>query len=1151
LREQRPRALVLLARGCYVALAAMERAPQSLRIYRSNRMEKLAEALGDVLSEAPENALSPECILVPGRGVAQWLSMQLCQRFGVWANVLYLYPRNFVGWALDRVLAKPGEAVDSIDPERLLWSIFSALGPLLVQPEFETIRRYVEGDPTQVRYFELCRRIAYTFDRYATYRPDMLQSWERRRASEAAKDDRPQLALFAPSDEAQGWQPALWRALIERLGPVHTGALERRFLRSLQQAKRVQNLPARISCLGVTHLPPSYTRILVALCPHVPVHMFQLCASEQPDEFPLSAGQPQPNLRAQPPPRARDMRGSHPLFQSLGSLASEFESVLAQELSAQGVSTRTTALFEPPPGPSRLQSLQRELLERRPAPVTLDARAVSTNAQDDSIRIHVCHSPMREVEVLHDQLLDLMSRDTSLMPREIVVMMPEVEVYAPLIEAVFRKRSDETQRIPYSLADRSLQASAPVVDAIQRLFSLADQRLSATQVLDLLALDVVAARFEITAQDLEQITYFLTSTNVRWGMDADHREAHGHPHSDANSWRLGLRRLFLGYAIETAEPTLVFDALPAAGIEGTEAVALGKLALFIETLFTHVAALGQPHSPSVWPESVGAALDALCQHDVDTAWQHQEMRATLTSLAARASAAGYDSPITGPAYAELLFDALNSGGAARGFLMGGVTFCSMVPLRTIPFRVVCLLGLGDGQFPRQELSTDFDLISHGPEGRRLGDRSRRSEDRYVFLEAILSARERLIITYTGQSIRDNASIPPSVLVNELCDYLAAPALTGPAREEVLRAFVVRHPLQAFSPRYFDASDERLFSYADHYVEGARARGLSAATPPEFFGVALPAPPPNHELGVAELVRFYQNPTACLLNRRLELFLRERDLDVPDREPQELTPLDKYAAGRELLELLLRGVPEQDAKRLILATGALPLGAPGELDFLDIAASASAIAERVLQARSAVRRPALAIDQRLPGGRQLFGNLTDSFGPGLLDYQFSRVHAKHLLGLWIRHLLYCWQGPDGPRAQSALIGRPLDGQGVWLQQFRAVVDPATHLDALVTRFDQGQTLPLWFFPSTSLAYAEEVLRGRSKPGGAKSSDELKNKLQRQWQTEVERDPHLSRVYGNAQLLSELRSPAGERPAFEELALDIFEPLLAHLISDPAA
>ncbi len=1105
----------------------MDGSPQHLRIYRSNRMEKLAEALGDVLCEAPPDSLAPECILVPGRGVAQWLSMRLAERFGVWSNVLYLYPRNFVSWALDRVLGKPGKALTAIDPERLLWTVFSAAEPLLTEPAFETLRRYVQADPSRVRYFELCRRIAYTFDRYATYRPDLLQGWERRRASDAP--DASQLALFAGAKDPQAWQPILWRALHERLGPVYAGALERRFLRSLQQSKRLSNLPARISCFGVTHLPPSYARILVGLCPHVPVHMFQLRATEHTAPGQRAGGR-SGTLFARASGKGTP-RGN-PLVESLGALALDFDAVLEQELQNQSVGTRVFDLYEPPTGTTLLARLQRQILKNQgrfaPEPRAADA--------DDSIRIHVCHSAIREVEVLHDQLLSLLGGRGGLEARDVVVMLPDVESYAPLIEAVFRRAPGDLTSIPFSIADRTVQMAAPVVDALGRMFTLAEQRLSTPQVLDLLSLDVVASRFGITPRDVEVVTGWLTRANVRWGRDAEHRQAHGHPLSDKTSWHFGLSRLLLGYAMDNDPPALVGDVLPAPEAEGLEAAALGKLCDFVEALAGATGALAQAHAPDEWPAVVGTALDALCLNDSDTAWQHQEVREALVTLASNASEAGYAEPIGGAAYRELLFDTIDGARPARGLLMGGVTFCSMVPLCTLPFRVVCLVGLGDGELPRREASTDFDLIAHGPEGRRVGDRSRRSEDRYLFLEAILSARERLIITYTGQSIRDNAALPPSVLVSELCDQLALASPAAPGTDP-LAGVVVRHPLQAFSARYFDKSDPRLFSYAEHYVAGAAAARSGSA--PEFFAGALPDLPATDALGVTDLVRFYQNPTAHLLNRRLELFLRERDLDVPDREPQELSPLDKYAAGHELLELMLREVPVERAKELILATGALPLGSPGELDFLDIHASAGAIAEQVRRARRGQPRPASAIERRLPGGRLLLGTLPETFEAGLVEYQFARVRPKHLLGFWIRHLLSCWLRVEPEPLRSCLIGRPPDGPGVIRHELRRVADPERVLDALVTRYDEGQRLPTRFFPNTSFAFAEQA--GKKQKAGF----DLAGLIVREWRKEVSFDPHLQRVFMIDHELAHPFEPAPGRTGFETLALEVFGPLLEHL------
>jgi exodeoxyribonuclease V gamma subunit len=843
----------------------MDRLAHGLCIYRSNRLERLAEALGQHLSEPPDNPLASECILVPGRGVAQWLSLELSQRFGVWANVLYLYPRNFVGWALERVLGQPASELTALDPERLLWSICGNLRALLDRPEFETIARYVTGVAGDVRYFELCRRIATTFDHYAAYRPDLLRSWERKPRPGA---ELPQLDLFGVPDQTRDWQATLWRTLFERSGSVPAATIERRFLRSLQQAQRVASLPSRISCFGMTHLPPSYTRILVALCPQVPISMFQLSASVH--------AAPTPTAAAQPPARPGRTRGRsstprNPLLESLGGMASDFERVLDEELARQGVLAEQRALYEAPAEDTRLGRLQTDLLDDR-VPSRSTRRPAAGSEQDLSIQIHVCHSPMREVEVLHDQLLAVLSSPGGLEPPEIVVMMPDVETYAPLIEAVFRRRSDDPQRIPYSIADRALEAAAPVANALDRLLLLAGQRLTTSQVLDLLALEPVAARFEITPRDQELITEWLGRTNVRWGIDAEHRQAHGHPPSDANTWRLGIRRLLLGYAMQSDPPVLIAGVLPESGPSGTGAAALGKLALFVETLFLHLGALAGAHAAGVWPEVVSAALEALVLVDAENAWQHQELREALRGIAGRAHAAGYAEPICSAALRDLLFDAAGSARPGRGFLRGGVTFCSMVPLRSIPFAMVCLLGLGDGQFPRRELSADFDLITHGGEGRRTGDRSRRSEDRYIFLEAILAARQRLLITYTGQSIRDNASLPPSVVVSELCDYLAAvePPPVGelerPSDEGALSAeYVVRHPLQAFSRRYFDGSDPRLFSYAEHYVGAAQTPRYRRSLP-EFFSAPLPVPHPADALGLSELVRFYQHPAAYLLQR---------------------------------------------------------------------------------------------------------------------------------------------------------------------------------------------------------------------------------------------------------------------------------------------
>lgn len=1083
------------------------------QLYESNRMERLADALVDVVRTPCGETLAPECLVVPGHAVSRWLTLELSQRFGVWSNALYLYPQNFMRYALERVLGPSAECVGHYQTEQLFWSILATLQRLLPQPGFEAVRRYVEGDESQTRYFGLCKRIARTFERYLTYRPDLLRSWERDSPGTNAGDDA-QLALFDGHRPSVDWQPILWRALVEKLGKSHPAALETKALRRLSRNSRPSGLPARICCFGVTCLPPSYARVLAALGRHVPIYFFQLQAASRPAR-----------VRA----ASHDAASSNSLLSSTGQLAREFEGVLSQELQRQGVRLQSTSLHEDPGAASRLSRLQQQLLHHQPPPgQTSDA------ASDESITVHACHSAMREVEVLHDQLLSLLAHDTGTRPEDVVVMSPNIERYAPLIEAVFRRPAQTKHRIPYCIADRAPQATASVMNGLRRLLGLVGERLSASQVLDLLSLEVVAARFEFNPRDVETAGELLGEANVRWGIDAEHRRQVGHPASDENTWREGLRRLLVGYATESRQPELCLGVLPAGSSEGGRAELLGKLCHFVETLFSHLANLSRHLDPQTWQRSVGAAVEALFVSDAETDWQHQEIRAALAQVVARAEAAGFDAEVTSPALCDLLFEAVAGAQPARGFMSGGVTFCSMVALRAVPFRVVGLLGMSDHEFPRSENPPDFDRMAHDPSGPRVGDRSRRSDDRYLFLETLLSARERLIVTYTGQSIRDNAELPPSVLIAELCDYLSVERSGDQAAAAQQSHLTLRHPLQAFSHRYFDGRDERLFSYETSYLPPAA--GSATRGPLPIFSERLSRKDPDPPLELSELIQFFRNPTAYLFQRRLGVSLRENITDVPDREPLELSPLERHAVGQRLLNARVAGLPAPRARELLRAARLLPAGALGDAELRATEPLVESIARLALE--SAELRSAQP--RRVSGvlaGRTLAGPLETS--DGLVDYQFARVRAKHLLGAWIRHLFICWQAPRRG-ATSSIVGRSLKGDGLAHYRLPPVQAAEECLEQLVRVYDEGQRRPVPLFPDASLAYARSLAKKPGQPLVARLA------ASRDWIVELERDAHLQRAYGrNAPLPNTSLASSREETEFGQLASDVLQPLLLHL------
>jgi exodeoxyribonuclease V gamma subunit len=367
---------------------------------------------------------------------------------------------------------------------------------------------------------------------------------------------------------------------------------------------------------------------------------------------------------------------------------------------------------------------------------------------------------MREVEVLHDQLVALFEEIPDLEPRDVIVMTPAIDGYAPLVEAVFGE-STTRPPIPYHIADRGPRATDEIVDAFSRLLAIVDGRMTATEVLDLLRIGAIRRRFAIAAEDVELLRTWVGRVGIRWGIDDAHRAALGQPPFHANTWRFGLDRLMLGYAMAGGDRELFGETLPYDDVEGSSAELLGKLAELCETVFGFHASLRDARSLDDWRDDFARLLAAMIASDDHDADQHNEVRNALARIARRAHAAGFVEALPLEAARTLALDELTRTTSARGFLSGGVTFCEMVPMRAIPFRVVCLLGMNGDAFPRVRRPLGFDLVARHP---RRGDRSSREDDRYLFLEALLSARDRLLIIYVGQSIRDNAELPPSVVV---------------------------------------------------------------------------------------------------------------------------------------------------------------------------------------------------------------------------------------------------------------------------------------------------------------------------------------------------------------------------------------------------
>lgn len=1132
-------------------------------LHQSNRTEELVDALCEAVGKRPPDPFARECIVVQGKGMERWLAMELARRLGIWANAEFPFPRSIVERALATRRGDLPELARLYEPETMLWSIARLLDQLRRRPDFAVIERYLQEDePCGRKKIQLAERIANTFDHYTVYRPDMLLGWERGTGGD--------------------WQAVLWRELSARHGPHHLAARCAAFHRARPDEIDLAAFPARVSLFGMSTLPPAYLDLFRELARRgVEVHLFVLAPSvdywadirSERDRTREAA-----RLAAAGKAGGTAIRASagNPLLASLGRLGAEFQDLLL----AVDFDREDERWVEPPTDTAlgRLQSDIFHLVHRTDRTDPTDASGVERREpalplpdNDDSIRVHSCHGAMREVEVLRDQLLDLFARDPSLQPHDVIVMTPSIDAYAPYVEAAFSQRhaaSAAEPSIPFRIADRGVRATNQTFEAFCAVLDILRGRFTAAELLDLLGIELIRTRFAIEATEIDLIRNWVIDAGIRWGVDGAHRKAAGLPELDENTWRFGLRRLFLGYSMEGRDQRLFQGTLPYDDVEGKAAAALGKLAELCDVLFQARARVESPRAPAAWHEELSMLLAATVADTNGS--EHREIVAASLAVAARAQDAGFDGEIDLASARAQLEGELTRRGSARGFLSGGVTFCELVPMRTIPFRVVCLIGLNDASFPRTRRPPGFDLIAQHP---RAGDRSQREDDRYLFLEALLSARDRLIITFTGQSIRDNAPLPPSVVVSELLDRLddsfrlapakmneagAAPEAAG---EEAARgqeqprardAILVRHPLQPFSPKYFGAGgDPRLFSYSAACARGAAALRGARSDPSPFVRAPLPLREAPGELDLESLVRFFDHPTRHFCQRRLELRLEERVGIAPEREPIELGHLERWQVGDWLLRAAADAAGMPETFKVVRARGDLPPGALGEVCFSGVQNAVAKIAAAA-EARCGQRLEPLPFELDL-GGVRLAGVLRNLTAGGIVEAQYSRLGGHHELRLWIRHLVLQIVAPKNARPESVLIGR--EGDEADAVRLQPVCDAREHLEQLIALYRKGLEAPLPFFRNASRAYAQawRMKPNRNNPDPHQRA--LKNAGKAfagndfsggDWD-----DPYVLLLYGGARhpqrAFDDLIARGGgmaNPDGFEKLACEVWNPLLDH-------
>ena len=1098
----------------------------ALHLHRAARTDRLADALASLLAVPGDDPFAEELVVVPARGVERWLAQRLSHRLGVGprggdgvcAGVRFTSPSSLSAQLLDRAEDDPWT------PDRLVWPLLAVLDAVLGEPWAAVLARHlgagrsgVEAELRLGRRYAVARRLAGLFAAYASQRPALVTDWREGRDTDGAG---------APLPDDLAWQPELYRRLLGHAALADAAPPDVRLAQACERLATgtVPRLPGRLSLFGHTRLTASDVALVRATAQRRDVHLW--LPHPSPGLWARLAAEGEVNAGAVR--RSDDATAAvHPLLASLARDTRELQRTLA------GAGARDEPVPDgAAPGPGTLLGwLQADLAaDVEPDAATRASRVLA--ADDRSVQVHACHGATRQVDVLREVLVGLLADDPTLEPRDVLVMCPDVDAYAPLIAAGFgladvaepEAGGHPAHRLRVRLADRGLGWTNPLLAVAASVVAIAGGRATATEVRDLAAAEPVRRRFGFSDDDLGQVAAWAEAAAVRWGLDAPARSEYQLDGFEENTWRAGLDRVLLGVAMAAEEHRSLGPALPVDDVASNTVDLAGRLAEMCDRLTRLCERLRGEAPVAQWVQVLGEGLAGLTDVAPDDVWQVAELDRELARIADAGVAGG---PAGGPLLRladvrTLLAHRLEGRPTRANFRTGTLTVCTMVPMRSVPHRVVCLLGLDDGAFPRNPAVDGDDALARDP---LTGERDVRSEDRQLFCDAVLAARETLVVTYTGANEYSGQARPPAVPLGELLDVLdvTATTQTGRAVTEQVRT---QHPLQPFDERNF--APGALVGPAAFSFDGAARAGAAAARTPSprparFLPSPLVLPRPRPDLALEDLARFLLDPVATFLRRSLGARVPRPEEERRDAIPLELDALERWGVGDRLLRAVVEGRDPHFARHAERLRGTLPPGPLGE-KVVDGVLAEIVDLYRVAMEHLGEQPRTVPVEAVLGDGRRLLGSVSGVHGNRLLRVGYSRLGPQHRLRTWVElvavsaaHPDASWTGHAIGRGKVAPVESVLRPPGA---------DAPALLEALVDLYDRGMAEPVPMPLRTASAWACARGQDHADPTDA----DRDRAARRAWEpddfaftTESEEPAHVM-VHGPRSPLAVLTEPA---------------------------
>ncbi|QDO90127.1 exodeoxyribonuclease V subunit gamma [Ornithinimicrobium ciconiae] len=1142
----------------------------TLFVHRATSTDVLADGLAELLATPLEDPFAEEVVAVPAKGVERWLAQRLSHRLGagpgggdgVCAGVRFLNPHSLVSLVLGI------ERDDPWHPEQLTWPVLRAIDeslgedwatPLAVHLGTRGADDDTEAELRRGRRYAVARRLAGILSSYAEQRPSLIADWR----SGGSGD-----GLGGPLPDDLAWQPHLWRRVLELVDADPPEVRRDRVVTALRAGGEPAGLelPGRLSLFGHTRIASSEVSVLEALAAHRDVHLWLPQASPAAWDRLTEAVAQGPVVRT-----ADDsvVVVEHPLLASLGRDMRELQRTLAPAGAVDRPLGQLLTTTTASPPTTLLGWLQDDLRrDRQPEADEVAGRVLETD--DDSVQVHACHGRGRQVQVLRDVLAGLLQDRPDLEPRDILVMCPDIDAYAPLVHAGFglgevvrEVDAHPAHGLRVMLADRAPRHTNPLLALASQLVALAGSRLTTSEVLDLARSAPVRRRFGLDDDALERIGTWVEEVAVRWGLDAEHRGRYALANFGQNTWRTGLDRVLTGAVLDGQEVTHLGHTLALDDLDSGDINLAGRLAELVDRLGGTLRDLHGCQHAHEWTRVLLEGVRGLADVPGEDEWQVTQLERELARIA---DAARRDTGSTTLALSDIramLQEHLAGRATRSSFRTGTLTICTMVPMRSVPHKVVCLVGLDDGVFPRTTAADGDDALARRPV---TGERDTRAEDRQLLLDAVMAAQDTLVITYTGADEHSGAPRPPAVPLGELLDALhetaSRPGGAGP--------LVRHHPLQPYDVRNLGGvapdlpplrPDAMPFSFDPCALAGAEAALSRPAVPETGGGASWLVDEPlrerveqSRDVDLEDLQRFLAQPAQGFLRQRLGLLLPDQPEESAEGIPIELDGLERWKIGDRMLRAVLAGAHPDDSRQQELWRGSVP---PGELG----RAVLEEVDERVRNiARAAMPHlespgDIIDLDIALPSGRRLTGTIGPLHGtpPGVVIATYSTIRAKQRLRSWVTALALAAHGQTWPTSQ--VIGQMRQGRNPRVVRMtHGPVDPDTALrllGELVDVYDRGMRTPLPLGVQSAAAFAESYASNGDEKGALTDASK-KWETTTGWYTSVgeQDDPAFRRVFGDGARLVDLAGVAGEdevwseriHTRFGQFALRVWLPLL---------